>query len=161
MTFKPMSISVSGHLLATGQNVYSTGCNANWTEGTLTSYAMSLGYTLLVETETVDSHANPQYEECTSFPGEDWETTNWNWPSIHCWNAPWGYGGSTGWPAYTDMVDGTHNTNSLMEVCDSHGNLIEDPDGTEVNPAGTPMTPGPRKAAIPPGGLATAWDSWY
>ncbi len=126
-TSVPMSITVSGHLLATGRNVYSTGCNANWTEGTLTSYAISLGYKLAAETIAKDSY-NPQNEECTSFPGNDSEAIyKYQGALLDCWYTS-GYGGSTGWPAYTNMVDGTNITMSFMAVYDSHQNFVASTD---------------------------------
>jgi len=124
LSFKQLSITAFGNLLATGDNVYSYGCNANWTQGTLTPYAISQGYTLSVQTQTADSQ-NPQYGECTSFPGGDLEYLYSNVKALlPCVDAPPGYDGATGWPAYTDMVDGTNTTLSVMKVYDPQGHLV-------------------------------------
>ncbi len=90
----------NNNTLATGNNVYSVGCNANWSEGTLTSFAIQHGYSLRVVARTP---VTP--DEYTCFPGP---------ATGSCAN--YGYTGASGWPAYSNMVDGTHVITACISV---------------------------------------------
>ena len=104
MTFAPFSVlDASGNVLATGQNVYSVGCNANWTEGTLTGP----GRNIVILISSTDSQGKG-VGNC--FPHDT---------AGICIQA--GYNGATGWPAFSDMVDGTNVTKSVIQVTGPDG----------------------------------------
>ncbi len=108
MTFAPFSvIDASGDVLATGQNVYSVGCNANWTEGTLAG----AGRNIIILASTTDSQSHA-ISNC--FPHDLGGV-----PGYNCTLA--GYNGATGWPAFSDMVDGTNLTKSVIQVTGPDG----------------------------------------
>lgn len=120
MTFVEFSIYSldKTHLLGTGQNVYSIPCRANWAEAlSLTTYSVSHGYGVYVTAFTSKDTRGQQEWMC--FPGQDViNGNNCNFTVIG------GYTGSTGWPAYTDMVDGTNLAYAEVFVVDSQGNII-------------------------------------
>jgi hypothetical protein len=120
MTFVKFSVYSldQKNLLATGQNVYSIPCKANWAEAlSLTSYSISHGYGVYVSALTLKDSNGQQEWMC--FPGQDIINGNGcNFTAIG------GYTGSSGWPAYTDMVDGTNLAYAEVFVVDSSGNII-------------------------------------
>jgi hypothetical protein len=110
MTFVPFNVvDAVGDVLATGQNVYSVGCKANWTEGTLTG----VGRNIIVLISTVSSQGNGP-DNC--FPHNPGGSSSFN-----CDLA--GYNGATGWPAFGDMVDGTSLTRSVIQATGPDGRV--------------------------------------
>ncbi len=108
MLFAPFQVAdAAGDILATGQNVYSVGCNANWTEGTLTA----LGRNIIVQISTTDSQGRASINCFPHNPG--------GVPGYNCTLA--GYNGETGWPAFSNMVDGTNLTKSVLQVTGPDG----------------------------------------
>jgi hypothetical protein len=98
---KPITVSDSQGIVATGNNVYSVGCNANWTTAdSLASRAT--GVWLLGH--AVDSTGKP-YEVC--FPGGD---------GYYGCGGPGDYTGGSGWPVWTDMVEGTYTYTACLNV---------------------------------------------
>jgi hypothetical protein len=92
MVFVPITLrDDAGDIIATGRGIYSVACKANWIEGTLTS----LGKNLILNTQTTDEQGNQQ-------------TTAFLCPDRSASCAPTGYNGATGWPAASDMLDGTN-----------------------------------------------------
>lgn len=101
-----------GHTLATLVNWYSSGCNSNWSQGTLTSYAVSQHDTEIITIDTSDSDGY----EFMCYPGPD----NTGSDTEDCYG--YGYGGSA--TAWTDMVNGTDVTYSVIYVYNSSGTEI-------------------------------------
>src|SRR5215469_4902515 len=92
--------------------VYSYTCNATWVQATLDPFAINQGYRVLTAIRTDDSQT-PSQDELICYPDD-------------CYNDhPIGYGGETGWPTYSNMVDGTNTTYSAF------GLVL--PDGTNTN----------------------------
>jgi hypothetical protein len=105
-------------LLATGRNVYSIPCKANWAEAVgLTQYSIDHGYGVEVTALTLNDSLG--HEEWMCFPGSD--TIN---GSSCGWAGSGGYKGATGWPAFTDMVDGTNLTTAEIFLVDSQNNIV-------------------------------------
>lgn len=96
-------------IVAVIQNRYSSGCNANWARGWLTSTGVARGYKIYVEIDTTDSKGST---ESLCYPGPS-NTGNLiedcsGWPSG-------GAGGSTT-PVFSDMSDGTNVTRAWVHV---------------------------------------------
>ena len=86
-------------------------CNANWSQGYLTSAGLSAHDSIIITIETTDSKGNDEY---MCYPGPD--TTGALDEYCSCAT----YGGSA--TAWTDMVDGTHITQSIIYVY--HGSTL-------------------------------------
>jgi len=90
----------NGNLVGYFSSVYSYTCNANWNQATLTPDAISKGFRVRTGIATYDSQTPSQFEsicyptDCNTF----------------------GYGGETGWPTYSNMVDGTNTTYSVLDL---------------------------------------------
>ena len=83
-------------VIALGNNVYSYACNANWAEGRLDTVGADVpqGHNIVVSIWTTDS-SGAIHSSC--FPASSGDAvcdTN-------------GYNGATGWPAFSNMVDGS------------------------------------------------------
>lgn len=99
-----------GNLIGYFSSVYSYTCNSNWNEAELTSYAVNQGWRVETRIETVDSN---NLTEVVLFPGGGSEVT---------------YGGETGWPTVSNMVDGTNRTTSTFYLwpAGTGGTLMSD-----------------------------------
>ena len=112
---------VSGSKEATVVNEYSTLCNANWVFAYENTAAQNAGWQLALDIWTTDS--SPAREEmCVPDPVKETDTGTQDLIEI-CRGA---YGGATGWPTWTDMVDGTHMTYGTMTVFDASGARLVD-----------------------------------
>jgi hypothetical protein len=100
-----------GALVGYFSGVYSYTCNSNWNEAELTSYAINQGWRVQTRIRTTDS--NNSVEEVV-FPNTGGMIS---------------YGGETGWPTVSNMVDGTNQTTStfyLIGSDGSNGSLMSD-----------------------------------
>jgi hypothetical protein len=108
--------------MATLTNKYSIKCNANWSQAQLSPYAKSLGWNYLVGISTTDSAGGFESMCWNNEPGSPNNTGN---PVEGC---PLGNGppfpDNISVPAWTDMVDGTNVTISVMEIYDAYGNPV-------------------------------------
>lgn len=102
-----------GTQVATLWNWYSVQCNANWSEGALTTAGLNAGDSIIIDISTTDSHG---YWEYMCYPGPD----DTGALLEYCSGAHYG-GAATAW---TDMVDGTNKTVSDLYVYDRNGNQI-------------------------------------
>ena len=87
--------------IATGNNVYSKGCQANWTEAD----SLNTNYGGVIATGHAIDQTGKPYWVC--FPGND---------RYYGCGGPGPYYGSSGWPSWTDMVDGTNQYTACLEV---------------------------------------------
>lgn len=98
--------------IATLENRYSYGCNANWAQAQLTSTAINWGYRITVCVDTTDSRGSfEQMCAPTAYP----DSGALQEPPEPC--------GSSG-PLSTDMVDGTDITTTTLTVFDSTCSLV-------------------------------------
>lgn len=108
-------VKYDGVQVATLWNRYSSGCNANWARGQLTTAGRSAHDTFGITVTTTDN----QGYEFMCYPGAD------NLGLIDeyyfCLGLP-AYGGSQ--ILYTDMVDGTKKTTAVIYVYNSSGSFL-------------------------------------
>jgi hypothetical protein len=83
--------SYGGIIVGSFSVVYSYTCNAYWAQATLDAFAINQGFRVAIGIATIDSLGN---SELTCYP-------------VNCNLHTGGYGGETGWPAYSNMVDGS------------------------------------------------------
>jgi hypothetical protein len=108
----------SGAAQATIVNKYSFGCNANWAEASLNAAARSAGWQIQESVWDYNAAQTGTLAEAC-FPsnfnnsGQSWETCNGLY-----------YNGSTGWPAWTDMVNGSYFTKAPMSVFNASGTFL-------------------------------------
>jgi hypothetical protein len=93
LLLRPITVRDNQGVVATGNNVYSIGCNANWTRASSMA-ARAIGVWLTGY--GVDS-TGKTYNVC--FPGDD---------GYYGCSGAGVYAGESGWPAWTDMIEGTH-----------------------------------------------------
>lgn len=99
---------VNKHLIAIGYNIYSYGCKAYWTEGKLNPVGAKVpqGHSIIVGAY-LGSGSSRSYITCfPAGPGTEWDN--------NC--ATQGYDGATGWPAVSNMVDGTGTDTAISFV---------------------------------------------
>ncbi len=94
--YKFQVLDPNQNVIALGYNVYSYDCNANWVEGRLDAVGSDVpqGHNLVMSIWTKDASGAIH---STCFPSSDKGATC----DIN------GYNGATGWPAFSDMVDGS------------------------------------------------------
>lgn len=105
LTTVAITVTDNKGTVATGKNVYSSGCKANWTEAD--SVASRVGSVALIGSAKDSTGKN--YFVC--FPGTD---------GYGSCTVTGFYNGSTGWPAYTDMVDGTNIFKACLDPHESY-----------------------------------------
>lgn len=108
------NVPATGTTLAVLTNWYGH-CNANWTQGYLTQAGLNAHDTLYITIDTGDSRGNTEF---MCYPGPD----NTGQLIEDC--AGPRYGGP--YTAWTDMVDGTNLTYSVLAIYDRNGNYITD-----------------------------------
>ena len=106
-----------GQLVGYFSSVYSNTCNTNWDQAELTPDAVSQGWRVSTQIETTDS--NGQYETAR-YPVFQEDPTFQGPIPVHLFS----YGGETGWPTVSDMVDGTRQTHSTFYLYDKNGNVL-------------------------------------
>lgn len=98
------------NVIALGNNVYSYECNANWAEGRLDTVGADApqGHNIVISIWTKDV-SGALHSSC--FPTHDnGATCDTN-----------GYNGATGWPAFSDMVDGRMPTQAGVQAVGPDG----------------------------------------
>jgi len=95
-----------GELVGYFSTVYSYTCNAFWNQATLTDDAVSQGFRVVTSLTTLDSLGHSESicfpDDCTSFTG---------------------YGGETGWPTFSNMVDGSNKILSSFALAFPDGSF--------------------------------------
>jgi hypothetical protein len=91
-------------------SVYSYNCNSNWDQAELTSYAINQGWGVQTFINTTDSQGS---DEVVCYPDE----------SVDCITD---YKGATGWPAVSNMVDGSNTTYSEFIVYNGGTRIVDD-----------------------------------
>nr|MBA2678768.1 hypothetical protein [Ktedonobacteraceae bacterium] len=105
-------LDANKNVVALGYNVYSYACNANWAEGRLDTVGADVpqGHNLVVSIWTRDS-SGAIHSSC--FPatrGDAICDTN-------------GYNGATGWPAFSNMVDGSLPAQAGVQAVSPDGTI--------------------------------------
>ncbi len=105
-------LDANKNVIALGNNVYSYACNANWAEGRLDTVGADVpqGHNIVVSIWTRDS-SGVIHSSC--FPATSGDAvcdTN-------------GYNGATGWPAFSNMVDGSMPTQAGVQAVGTDGTV--------------------------------------
>ncbi len=103
-----------GAVVATLQNRYSSGCNANWARAWLTQTGLSRGYMFQTWITTTDSQG---HSESMCFPSS---LNNSGQLTESCS----GYYGKDTQVTWTDMVDGTNLTTANITVVNDAGRVL-------------------------------------
>ncbi|WP_157436511.1 hypothetical protein [Actinospica robiniae] len=109
----------SGAAVATVVNEYSSVCKANWVFAYENTSAQNAGWTLSLSISTTDSSGA---SESMCGPSPILETDPGSANIIEVCRGT--YGGATGWPMWTDMVDGTNKSYATLKVFSSAGKTI-------------------------------------
>jgi hypothetical protein len=115
VTYSVTHTYASGAAVATLTNYYSSTCVANWLVASENSAAMAKGWALRLDISSYIDAANDTglQEACTpgivggggGDDGSQFEDCNGST-----------YNGSTGWPMWTDMVDGANTSYGTMDI---------------------------------------------
>lgn len=123
-----------GSAIATIENHYSQACNTNWAVAYENSAAQSAGYRLAISIDTswhINANGDPNYgryqETCYPNPTGILVNTNLTTHFDQYENCSGSYGGATGWPTWTDMINGQYWTFATMNVYNSSGTLVSSP----------------------------------
>jgi hypothetical protein len=108
----------SGSAVATFVNEYSKVCNANWVLAYENAAAQNAGWGLYIKVSTTDSIGGQEYMCMPQtgpviFEGKNISESCGGW-----------YSGATGWPTWTDMVDGTNKSYGKMWIYSRSGAQI-------------------------------------
>src|SRR5215472_122918 len=98
-----------GIIVGSFSTVYSYTCNAYWNQATLDAFAINQGFRVRTGISTIDSLGN---SETTCYPVDCYPVSSDN-----------SYGGETGWPTYSNMVDGSGDAASTFTLAFPDGSV--------------------------------------
>ncbi|MFJ5520921.1 DUF2690 domain-containing protein [Streptomyces griseoluteus] len=110
----------SGAATVTLYNRYSSTCNSNWAEAVENPAAQQAGWGVDLSIFAMTSNQpNASALQKSCFPGPSNTGSSWE----ECNGAE--YYGTSGWPAWTDMVDGHYYTWALLSVWDASHHFLK------------------------------------
>lgn len=106
-------LDANQNIIALGYNIYSYACNANWAEGRLDTVGADVpqGHNIVVSIWTRD-RSGALHSSC--FPATHGADTTCDTN---------GYNGATGWPAFSNMVDGSAPTQAGVQAVGPDGTI--------------------------------------
>lgn len=102
---------------------YSRACNSNWVTGYLNQEGKTFGWQIEITASTWDSQ-NPQHREetCMGNPAVG-DPVKFDIDGSLTEQCDDPYNGNEGWPVWTDMVDGTHVVEGIIDLYDMFGHF--------------------------------------